>query len=527
MNLNKKNKKVLAFIFVTFAFIYVISANVKDYVGVVKGDISKSLNGTLEETVKQLDKGGYYEFSDYIKSFLESAYGSGFVYVDDNGENYVITNLHVVAHATEASFEIMGDDGVSTKYENLYVSYIDDKVDLAVLKFKNDATPFKEGIPLYEQELKDGDEVFTAGFPSLGNEPLWQFGKGNITNKKVYNDKLIDKNISYVIQHSAQVDGGNSGGPLLVKTNNPIGFGVIGVNTWKALNRENTNFAIPVSMVKEIIADSNAENDDKLLNESKSDFKTHVTRSHKIEEVAKYISNEAVLEIGDECMVYTLDVKSRVEYEQFLGVFASSPYVGLKYAVANKIIDDYKLSDNFEDTFEWFKEQGVWRIKNPYSNEELDSSMNKIKQGNDMQKFMGNFFHCNAGVGATFDLDSNKTNLYTNLEIIFLYKMLNVGVEILPNFNVKSEKSEFTLTLGAQLPIDVLSFSITPFAKVGFSSLSNNVKIYGGLNGTYILSSNFKVGIGASYSNVVFSADTNLIKDKGNINIAALLSMSF
>ena len=57
-----------------------------------------------------------------------------------------------------------------------------------------------------------------------------------------------------LVQHTAQVDAGSSGGPLLIRDENAAaGFAVVGINTWKASDRENTNFAIPVYAIDDFL----------------------------------------------------------------------------------------------------------------------------------------------------------------------------------------------------------------------------------------------------------------------------------
>ena len=91
---------------------------------------------------------------------------------------------------------------------------------------------------------------------------MWQFAKGVVTNSSAKINDLLDSNISSLIQHSAQIDSGNSGGPLLIKSSNKIGYSVVGINTWKAFYRDSTNFAIPSSVIKSMIERINQEVDD-------------------------------------------------------------------------------------------------------------------------------------------------------------------------------------------------------------------------------------------------------------------------
>jgi serine protease Do len=56
------------------------------------------------------------------------------------------------------------------------------------------------------------------------------------------------------IQHTAQVDPGNSGGPLLVVQGNAAGgYAVAGINTLRAAYRQAANYAIPVSTAQTFI----------------------------------------------------------------------------------------------------------------------------------------------------------------------------------------------------------------------------------------------------------------------------------
>jgi len=96
--------------------------------------------------------------------------------------------------------------------------------------------------------------VWSAGFPGLGSDPMWQLGKGTVTNARAKIKELLSPDISTLIQHSAQVDAGNSGGPLLTAdSKSEAGYSVIGINTWKATYRESTNFSIPASIIKSFV----------------------------------------------------------------------------------------------------------------------------------------------------------------------------------------------------------------------------------------------------------------------------------
>ncbi len=197
---------------------------------------------------------GYTDIADMLTAYAEGTYGSGFVYVVANGQNYVITNYHVVAEAESVNLEFEKEDGRIIVYQNCSVLAVDKTVDLAIIAFQNNKRPFASGLYLSNMNIRDGLEVWTAGYPGLLSKPMWQLGKGNISNAYAKVPELVDPKITSLIQHSAQVDAGNSGGPLLVADNKVnTGYKVVGVNTWKIIGRQATNFSIPAAAVKKFI----------------------------------------------------------------------------------------------------------------------------------------------------------------------------------------------------------------------------------------------------------------------------------
>ncbi|MBQ6029462.1 MAG: trypsin-like peptidase domain-containing protein [Treponema sp.] len=239
-------------------------AQVKNYVGIARQKYSDAQIKFLEDFRDKLQNRGYNSYAEYVDSYLKGGFGSAFVYVDKDGQNYIVTNRHVVSQAASVSLEFEKDDGSLAKYDNLYVLVTDDDIDLAILRFENNANYFKRGLSFYSGKVYDGQDVVSAGFPGLGDEPVWQFGKGSVTNSAARIKDLIDPAISTVIQHSAQIDAGNSGGPLLVAPKSAAtGYDVIGVNTWKAVGRDATNFSIPAALALKLIERSKKPLDDK------------------------------------------------------------------------------------------------------------------------------------------------------------------------------------------------------------------------------------------------------------------------
>jgi serine protease Do len=98
-----------------------LNAQVKNYVCVVREQYYPSHIEFLEELRDSLKKRGYSTYSEYVDSYLKGGFGSGFLYVDKDGKNYIVTNRHVVSQAASASVEFENADGSLTKYEGLKV----------------------------------------------------------------------------------------------------------------------------------------------------------------------------------------------------------------------------------------------------------------------------------------------------------------------------------------------------------------------------------------------------------------------
>jgi hypothetical protein len=124
------------------------------------------------------------------------------------------------------------------------VIYVSDRDDLAVISIKAKGIPlFKLGGLTYE-----GQHVLSLGYPGVRGEGLvYQAAEGVVSNKCFKED--LD-NGSCLIQHTATIDHGNSGGPLV-----DAGTGqVVGVNTYGF--RRSTSIAyvsIPADHVAKVL----------------------------------------------------------------------------------------------------------------------------------------------------------------------------------------------------------------------------------------------------------------------------------
>ncbi len=129
--------------------------------------------------------------------------GSGFVISPDG---YAVTNNHVVTGA--ASLEVYLGGDTSESY-NARIVGVSECNDLALIKIDSDELP---SLAWMDGEPTVGQEIYAAGFP-LG-DPEYTLTRG-IVSKADADGETPWSSIDRVIQHDAQTQPGNSGGPLV------------------------------------------------------------------------------------------------------------------------------------------------------------------------------------------------------------------------------------------------------------------------------------------------------------------------
>jgi len=235
------------------------AAALRDYIGLINQSYHPGIVSYFEKAKKEYEKQGESNSAKIIDLILKGAFGSGFLY-SDRGNFYVITNNHVVAQAHTVSITFERQDETKIRIDNLRIIAADEETDLAILAFPADQKPpVTQGLTLLSRAVEEGEDVFSAGFPGLGMTPIWQFGRGMISNASVRFPKNINDEtmMGPFIQHTAQVDDGNSGGPLLViQRGVPSGYSVAGVNTLSGARRQAANYSVPVSTLQNFINNS-------------------------------------------------------------------------------------------------------------------------------------------------------------------------------------------------------------------------------------------------------------------------------
>jgi hypothetical protein len=156
-------------------------------------------------------------------------YGSGFFVKPD----VVATNFHVIEKANKGYVRIVGEE---TKYEVIGVVGVDRSNDLALLKLRG--TTGKPLPVVKDATVAVGDSVFAVGNPK-GLEGT--FSQGIISSIR------RDKQDS-VLQITAAISAGSSGGPVLDASGRVIGVAVGAIEGGESLN-----FAIPASYLAELL----------------------------------------------------------------------------------------------------------------------------------------------------------------------------------------------------------------------------------------------------------------------------------
>jgi S1-C subfamily serine protease len=180
--------------------------------------------------------------------------GSGWVYNADEG--LVVTNNHVVAGPTSQFSVRLGEERTDREADLVRAAPCED---LALLKVAD--TNGMRTLPLGSQsELKRGQTVIAVGFPaSAVNDPNLStsftitstVGTVAIPSSQAPGPGASQdsaENFADVVQTDAAINGGNSGGPLVNERSE-----LVGVNTFGVETLQNTNYAIGVDRVKEIV----------------------------------------------------------------------------------------------------------------------------------------------------------------------------------------------------------------------------------------------------------------------------------
>jgi serine protease Do len=445
----------------------------------------------FEKLKTELEKQGETNAVKIIDIFLSGSFGSGFIYSDAIGNLYVVTNNHVVAQAHTLSITFERQDGFKKKVESLKIIAVDEELDLALLAFPAGEKPVAQGLSFLTRAIEEGEDVFSAGFPGLGLTPIWQFGRGMVSNASVRFPKSLDDDtiMGPYIQHTAQIDPGNSGGPLLVTQRNvPTGYAVVGINTLSGLRRQSANYAIPIGIAKTFIdyaLNPKPETYRAALDQRLSKF-TEGLRVNKAvyPHIAEYLSSVCIGENAEYAMMEMFDNGNRTIRRAFIDKCEDSVVGAMGYAVAWTIENSvrksgaikasikevsgdgeeytvvFTINDNDVSSL-WVREYGNWRIRSFGTVAAGDKSL--VDKKEEQRKMAERLrvesdYHVEAGFATLFD--KAPAALYVSAEFfrVFGLKMYFAGPDFL----------NIGMFAGYRWDIPVRKFGLMPYIRVGF-----------------------------------------------------------
>jgi S1-C subfamily serine protease len=216
----------------------------KEYGDVYFLAMDKDPREVMPKAIKEFESMGFNVKVVPAGKSIEGAQGTGFVVTADG---HVLTCAHVLGDQSAATVWVSG-----SRYEADVVSSDKDR-DLALLKPRTPVTPSVPPVSFRnDKRYTIGEDVFTIGYPlgsMLGNSI--RYTKGSVSSTTGIKDDPKQ------LQVSAQIQPGNSGGPLFDKDGIAIGVIQATLNPQRMAEEtggqlpQNVNFAIKNDVVLE------------------------------------------------------------------------------------------------------------------------------------------------------------------------------------------------------------------------------------------------------------------------------------
>ena len=163
--------------------------------------------------------------------------GSGVV-VHESG--LVLTNKHVIEHGEIARLKFRSGECVAQ------VLRVHETADLALLKTHAPQPELQRPLPFREEQVKLGEPVLALGHP---NRHLETVNAGIVSGLQYHQIGEEAESRQRFVRIDAAINSGNSGGPTLDQSGK-----IIGINTWKRADQENSSFAIESSVAVEFLS---------------------------------------------------------------------------------------------------------------------------------------------------------------------------------------------------------------------------------------------------------------------------------
>lgn len=211
--------------------------------------VAKTLPGVVNISSTTVTSFQVYGMNDFLRNWgipqerKQTSLGSGFL-LDKDG--YIVTNFHVVSHATEVLVTLLDKRQFRAR-----IVGGDAKMDLALLQIKDPSKSVPSDlhpVPLGDSDsVRIAESVFAVGNP-FGLQHTVTLGIISAKNRTIGQGPFDN-----FLQTDASINPGNSGGPLF-----NIKGEVVGINTMifsQTGQSGGLGFAIPVNEVKRLVPD--------------------------------------------------------------------------------------------------------------------------------------------------------------------------------------------------------------------------------------------------------------------------------
>lgn len=222
-----------------FALVKYSPLNITENITKTVKDVTVTDTGIADAVEKVYDS--VVTIETYKKEKLYAT-GTGFVYKNEDGKGYILTNNHVVESGDSVRVVFTNNNSVeakvvgSDKYADIAVLTVDSKHVLTVASLGHNSAS------------RIGDTVFAVGAPIDSSAYSWTVTRGILSGKDrmvevSLNNSSVSDWVMSVLQTDAAINSGNSGGPL----SNSNGE-VIGITSMKLASSqiEGMGFAIPI-----------------------------------------------------------------------------------------------------------------------------------------------------------------------------------------------------------------------------------------------------------------------------------------
>lgn len=231
-----------------------------DYVALINGIPDNAIRATVRLTVEKYDLKqeitGFFGSVITSKTNVGTSTGSGVVYAEEAGYYYCLTNNHVITKGGKTNADVTVTDYQAFNY-TAEVVCADANYDLAVVKFKKNLAEPLRCVEIEEIDTALGETVIAIGAPG-GQLNAVTIGTVNAIGKVATDESKKDaSNVTFpVIQHTAPIDSGSSGGVLLNSE-----YKLIGINYAAATEKNEGSYAfgcaVPAEKIIEFLTANN------------------------------------------------------------------------------------------------------------------------------------------------------------------------------------------------------------------------------------------------------------------------------